>query len=74
MELDAQNDGSAECRDTTGLMARRNSRIVRAPRRPVPGELLFEFVVDHDRYRFELRDHGPDLGVGRVLRAHCFSC
>jgi hypothetical protein len=24
---------------------------------PTPGEKLFEFLVGHDRYRFELRDH-----------------
>jgi hypothetical protein len=28
-----------------------------------PGELLFEFVVDHKRFRFELRDHGEQYGV-----------
>jgi hypothetical protein len=27
------------------------------------GELLFEFLVGHDRYLFELRDHGRDLGI-----------
>lgn len=29
------------------------------PRVPRVGELLFEFMVGHDRYRCELRDHGP---------------
>lgn len=33
------------------------------PRQPKPGEKLFEFLVGHNRYLFELRDHGPDLGV-----------
>jgi hypothetical protein len=28
------------------------------PGQPQPGERLFEFVVGHDRYAFELRDHG----------------
>ena len=28
-----------------------------------PGEKLFEFVVGHDRYLFELRDHGEQLGA-----------
>ena len=34
------------------------------PARPqsVPGELLFQFLVGHDRYRCELRNHGA-LGV-----------
>ena len=32
------------------------------PRQPQPGELLFEFFKDSDRYRVELRDHG-ELGV-----------
>jgi len=27
------------------------------PRQPQPGELLFEFGKDTDRYRVELRDH-----------------
>jgi hypothetical protein len=30
----------------------------RAPRQPVPGELLWEFVVGHGRWRCELRTHG----------------
>jgi len=33
------------------------------PRQATTGELLFEFIIDHDRYRFELRNHGPDLGI-----------
>ena len=32
------------------------------PRQAQPGELLFEFLCGHDRYRCELRDHG-DYGV-----------
>jgi hypothetical protein len=28
-----------------------------------PGETLFECLVGHNRYRFELRDHGEALGV-----------
>jgi hypothetical protein len=28
-----------------------------------PGEKLYEFCVEHDRYLFELRDHGELLGV-----------
>jgi hypothetical protein len=28
-----------------------------------PGEKLFEFLVGHDRYLFELRDHGELYGV-----------
>lgn len=28
------------------------------PRQPKPGELLFEFLVGHDRWLCELRDHG----------------
>jgi hypothetical protein len=28
-------------------------------RQPRPGELLFEFLVGHDRWMCELRDHGP---------------
>lgn len=28
------------------------------PRQPQPGELLFEFLRGHHRYRCELRDHG----------------
>jgi hypothetical protein len=31
----------------------------RAPRPPQPGELLFEFLRGHDRFRCELRDHAP---------------
>ena len=31
-------------------------------RQPQPGELLFEFFKDSDRYRVELRDYG-ELGV-----------
>jgi hypothetical protein len=34
---------------------------------PTPGEVLFEFVVGHDRYRFELYDHG-ERGGCRVFR------
>ena len=34
-----------------------------AARQPKPGELLFEFLVGHKRYLFELRDHGEQLGV-----------
>src|SRR5262245_9917910 len=34
-----------------------------APRQPQPGEKLYEVIVGHDRYLFERRDHGPDLGV-----------
>jgi hypothetical protein len=30
-----------------------------APRQPQPGERLFEFLVGHNRYLCELRDHGP---------------
>src|SRR4029079_17543535 len=33
------------------------------PRVPQPGEMLFEFLVGHDRYLFELRDHGEVYGV-----------
>lgn len=29
-----------------------------APRQLKPGELLEEFLVGHDRWRIELRDHG----------------
>jgi hypothetical protein len=29
-----------------------------APRSPQPGEVLFEFLRGHDRFRCELRDHG----------------
>lgn len=29
-----------------------------ARRQPEPGELLFEFLRGHDRFRCELRDHG----------------
>jgi hypothetical protein len=28
-----------------------------------PGEKLFEFLVGHDRYLFELRDHGETYAV-----------
>lgn len=28
------------------------------PRQPVPGELVEEFLVGHDRWRIELREHG----------------
>jgi len=28
------------------------------PRQAQPGEKLYEFLVGHDRYLFELRDHG----------------
>lgn len=28
------------------------------PRQPQPGELLFEFLVGHNRWLCELRDHG----------------
>lgn len=34
-----------------------------APRRGEPGELLFECLRGHDRFRFELRDHGEVYGV-----------
>jgi hypothetical protein len=30
-----------------------------APEPLKPGELLFEFLVGHDRFLCELRDHGP---------------
>ena len=30
---------------------------------PTPGEKLYEFLVGHDRYLFELRDHGEVYGV-----------
>ena len=33
------------------------------PRELQHGELLFEFVHRHDRYRCELRDHGEPYGV-----------
>lgn len=34
-----------------------------------PGKTLYEFLVGHDRYRFELRDHGPYYGVEcQILR------
>jgi hypothetical protein len=33
------------------------------PRVARPGEKLFEFLVGHDRYLFELRDHGETYGV-----------
>jgi hypothetical protein len=33
------------------------------PRQPKPGERLFEFLVGHDRYLFELRDHGDVYGA-----------
>jgi hypothetical protein len=49
-------------------------------RQPEPGELLFEFVVGHDRYRCELRDHGDVYGVeaqfflnGDLERARTFA-
>ena len=32
-------------------------------RQPKPGEKLFEFLVGHNRYLFELRDHGEVYGV-----------
>ena len=33
------------------------------PPESTPGELLFEFLHRHDRYRCELRDHGEPYGV-----------
>ena len=33
------------------------------PRQAKAGENLFEFLVGHDRYLFELRDHGEAYGV-----------
>jgi hypothetical protein len=33
------------------------------PRQPKPGELLFEFLVGHDRILCELRDHDEPYGV-----------
>jgi hypothetical protein len=33
------------------------------PRVARPGEKLFEFLVGHDRYLFELRNHGELYGV-----------
>jgi hypothetical protein len=51
-----------------------------ASRQPEPGELLFEFVIGHDRYRCELRDHGERYGVeaqfllnGDLERARTFA-
>lgn len=51
-----------------------------APRQPEPGELLFEFVLGHDRWRCELRDHGEQYGVeaqfllnGDLERARTFA-
>lgn len=45
-----------------------------------PGELLFEFLVGHHRYRCELRDHGDTYGVeaqfflnGDLERARTFA-
>lgn len=32
-------------------------------RQHVPGKVLFAFLVGHDRYRCELRDHGPAQGI-----------
>ena len=37
--------------------------LTRAPSVGQPGEKLYEFCVERDRYLFELRDHGELLGV-----------
>jgi hypothetical protein len=51
-----------------------------APRQPVPGELLFAFILGHDRWRCELRDHGDVYGIeaqfflnGDLERARTFA-
>lgn len=56
------------------------NRTPEPPPRPERGELLVEFVVGYDRYRCELRDHGPEHGAeaqfllnGDLERARTFA-
>jgi hypothetical protein len=42
--------------------------------RSTPGELLCEFLIGHDRYRVEFRDHRTEQGVeAQVLKKEEFS-
>jgi hypothetical protein len=45
-----------------------------APRQPVPGELLFEFLVGHNRWRVELRTHGEISVEAQFLQNEEFFC